>query len=516
MTAASPLPPGPPAAPPVDLRADPQLWLVMAVIVAAVALRIALADYPFWFDEYASLIFAREPLAHLWGPWMVRETNPPLFYTLAKGWHGLVGDSFVALRLLPIFGAACSMALLAVIARRSYGPRAVLPVLVLYAISCSAIFISHQFRGYIFCEVGVLIALVGLVEILHERGPPLRNHALYVAGSAIAIYSHTTLLLWPVVASLALVGWFACFRRPALARVTLRLLAANLCLLALSGWVLWMAVEQLRSGAPNIRWFRSLDLRTYSLLVTQNAMLAFYPSIGHAAYAGLHPGKRLVELALALGTLATLRQRPTQFLAPLLALGAALLWLAQLIHPVASDRTVHWLSLPVLLLIGGGMAQIKRPLYRGLALAIPAAGLLANLAGQHDKLVIEDFTGPLRGMDPRRAVVITEHASDALVFRQGCRMAYHLPECPARTIALASSQTADSWASGMLGQPLVTPAAARAMIGADQSVFIYRHGPRDPLALLGLMPRGTRSHLLMRGPFTPDQIRGLRPLPPEF
>ena len=67
------------------LRAPLMLALML---VAVAAFRIHTAQYSLWYDELASLEFARQPVSRLWSSWMLRETNPPLFYTMLSGWIG--------------------------------------------------------------------------------------------------------------------------------------------------------------------------------------------------------------------------------------------------------------------------------------------------------------------------------------------------------------------------------------------------------------------------------------------
>lgn len=489
---------------------------VAVLIALAVGLRVALSGYPFWFDEYASLIFADQPLSHLWGPWMVRETNPPLFYTLAKAWHAVVGDSFVALRLLPIFGSACAMALLAMIARRSFGDRSVAPALVLYGLSASAIFISHQFRGYIFCEVGVLIALLGLVDSVGGLSTVPRNYGLYVAGSAVAVYSHTTMLLWPVVATLTVLAWYGLFRRQEFWRAALRLICANLVLLAVSAWAIWIALLQIQMRSPNIGWLHTAGRSDYLFLLTQNAMLAFYPSIYHPYVAESHVAKRVIQLALVLAVLRKDHTGPSYLLIILLGVGVAVIWAAQQVQPLVSDRTIHWLSLLVVLLIAGGIGQVRSGALRLAALAIPAAALVLNLADKHDGLVIENLPQLLKGVDPATAVVVTGGDAGAVVFARSCAMAYRRPHCPLAIVPLKSPSRADSWAEGLAAGRLVDPADLAGHLPPGRRIYTMRYGLNDPLTILGRATPDQVRPTVFEGPFTAAELLGTAPMPRHF
>ena len=110
----------------IGARREPAI--LGAILLAAAALRIATADYALWFDEFASLVFAHQPLDHLWSGWMARESNPPLYYTLLKGWIALVGEGDVALRLLSILIGLAGIATAWSIARRLGGRSAAILV----------------------------------------------------------------------------------------------------------------------------------------------------------------------------------------------------------------------------------------------------------------------------------------------------------------------------------------------------------------------------------------------------
>jgi len=79
-------------------------WLLLAGLVAfaAIVRLIGIGVPSLWGDELYSVSFSRIPMDMLWGDWMVRETNPPLFYSILKGWIALFGEQDTALRVLTI------------------------------------------------------------------------------------------------------------------------------------------------------------------------------------------------------------------------------------------------------------------------------------------------------------------------------------------------------------------------------------------------------------------------------
>ena len=174
--------------------------LSIAGLILALALRVLLADYSFWFDEWASLLFSDQPLVHLWGPWMVRETNPPLFYTLLKYWSALGAHSIVMLRLLPIVAGVANIAVLAWLCRRWHSRRAALIMVLLMALSPGHVVLSQMLRAYAFAMLGASISLGGLLLWWDGGRSRIPGMIVYVAGAVLAFYSHTTMLLWQAVA----------------------------------------------------------------------------------------------------------------------------------------------------------------------------------------------------------------------------------------------------------------------------------------------------------------------------
>src|SRR5437763_74231 len=167
------------------MRRRQQIWVLLAVIAAAVALRACLlGSIGLWEDEVFSLATAtghslehpsaaahpelgdfvepKHPLpakefsryvkheAPLESPVCVvravslSDTNPPVYYLLLYGWTVFFGASDIALRS---FSTACSVAcfpFLVGIARRAGGRAAVLPTCVLFAFSPVAVYYSLE------------------------------------------------------------------------------------------------------------------------------------------------------------------------------------------------------------------------------------------------------------------------------------------------------------------------------------------------------------------------------------
>jgi hypothetical protein len=62
---------------------------IALAMVAGFVIRACTGDCPMLRDELSSIVFASQPLSRLWSVWMVRQTNPPLFHSLLRGWLAL-------------------------------------------------------------------------------------------------------------------------------------------------------------------------------------------------------------------------------------------------------------------------------------------------------------------------------------------------------------------------------------------------------------------------------------------
>ncbi|MET0374808.1 MAG: glycosyltransferase family 39 protein, partial [Rhizorhabdus sp.] len=258
------------------------ILLLAAVTAAGLLLRIGLSGYSMWYDEFASVAFAERPLRLLWSDWMVRETNPPLFYSLLHGWINAFGHSLVALRMMPVLLGTIGIALVAAIAWIASGRRAAVLAGALTAISAQHVYYSHTVRAYILAFDGVALALFGLVIVITGERNRRAGLACYVAGSAIAIYAHTTMFLWLPAAMLGLCA--AAWRDIWVDRGHLfrQLIFASLLILALSAWWLRITVLQLQVSRGNIEWIAALGPADALQLMIQTMFLSrgesFWPS----------------------------------------------------------------------------------------------------------------------------------------------------------------------------------------------------------------------------------------------
>ncbi|HSR00846.1 MAG TPA: hypothetical protein VLM36_13145 [Sphingomicrobium sp.] len=483
----------------------------MTVSIAAacglvIALRLRQAGSPMTFDEYASIYFSRHNFSELWGWWMLRETNPPLFYSVLKLWRMAVPESEAALRALPLVISLAQIGLVAWFAARTYGRLAVLLCLILFALSPSDIFVSDYIRGYGLAKLAVTISFLGLVAEL--RGIPSggRGWIAYAAGSVVAIYCHTTMLAWPVIATGAVLFDAAIGSGIDRARVY-RLLVADFVIVILSAWVVTLAVIQLSKRAANISWIEPLSLADYGSSLNLQLLLD-----GTASSAAM-------ALLLVVGILRTWGEQVTRLALFIVLLAIVLFKAADLVHPVVSDYTLHWCAIFTTLMASASLAERNAASWstrRALKLSAPIVAIVAILAiGLYELFEDvwipqpQDFRYTIRTVARApNAVLLVSHESMGVVVQQACMIEFHRPSCPFRLIVMANPAQSDSWAFGGYRGPITAVRAVPAASAAAQTVYAFSRYVYTPLDQLGLDPGDYREVQW-------DDGELIGPIPPE-
>lgn len=485
------------------IASRPRLILA-AILVAGALLRLALADYSMWFDEFASLAFAEQPLSRLWSGWMVRETNPPLFYAILHGWLSLGARSLLALRVLPIGLGVAGIAILAAIARRAYGYRAGWGVAGLASLSAQHVYYSHTLRAYILAFDGVALSLLGLVILAGRPASLWKGAALYALGAVVAIHSHTTLFLWP---PMAMVG-FGLALWPRLRRwntgLAKALLIANAGIAVAGAWWLWMTLVQLRVSHGNIDWIPPLGLADSLQLIVRSVFLVR----GEEGWAVV-----LAYVFVGLTVVATVRTwslPATRLIASIGLAALILLCAAGLYRPILLERTVFWLSLFPLLLLAGWLGRMERPAAAGGTAAALALLLAINLVQAARSFERQDWLPSMKRIaaEPSGALLV-EHEALGAVAQQACKVAFPEQECPFPIVTIRSASTGNVWARGLYAGPVVEPGLVYRAFAPGARIFALRQGDLDvvtDMAARGALVRPTPSRAWPEGPYGRDDF----------
>ncbi|MGN6374084.1 MAG: glycosyltransferase family 39 protein [Sphingomonas sp.] len=435
-----------------------------AILLAAAAIRVALAGFPLWFDELASLFFAHQPLGHLWSGWMTRETNPPLYYTLLRGWIALVGDGDRALRLLSILIGLTGIAAAWALARRLGGVFAGLAAAAMMTLSAAHVATSIEVRGYMLADAAALIGLVGVIDYLGKRRAAAL--LLYALSAVIALYSHTTMIVF-----VALVGGATSWLLRRDARALAGWIIANAAVALSWSWWAWISLGQVRS-ASGVNWIAPVTPGS-AVRITEVAYLPPYLAARGGATALL-----LVALAVGIVLLAWRDRRPPVILLAVLALAApATLYVLSLIKPILLPRTLYWAAGPVVVLVALALARLASRRVAvaalGVLLVIEAAFVIHWMPVRQD----EDWPGALRAVAARdpHAVLLVE--GDAMAVAA----AHYQALAPGvRLVMLRQPTGGDRWAvDGFSGRSL-DAAEARMLLRREHRLFALVRADHDP------------------------------------
>ncbi len=210
---------------------------IIAITVLGGILRFhQLGTEAIWHDESATWRFAQLPLSQLWGKEAVLETNPPLYYTLQKFWL-IFGQSEFALRSLAAVIGTLTIPLVYGLGRTLAGQGLGLLAAALFATSSFNIRYSQEARTYSLMTAAITLAMWGLAFLMKNPGSAkatirrailsclpgnsLTTHAnrsyprivfawlAYIIGICVALYSHNTAVLFPVVINIVVLIWWA-------------------------------------------------------------------------------------------------------------------------------------------------------------------------------------------------------------------------------------------------------------------------------------------------------------------
>ncbi len=350
-------------------------WVAACSVVGLAARGLGLGRAQFWPDEYATYMFATQPLSRLLGPDIRTETNPPYYYLLQKGWL-LLGESREAMRSLPVLLGMLAVPLVFILGRRLAGSRTGVAAAALLATSPLHIEYARSVRSYPLLVASALAALACLAYLLPDPTMSGETTALrprrrawlwtgYVLSTLSALYAHNTAVLLPVLASILVVWMWATGRLGW--RFAAAWALANL--LVVAGFVPWLStvLHQIRTTlrdfwipASTPEWVRKQLMGTYPYEKWAKPIL----------YALVLPG------------IWALRRRPVALAFSLaMAAGQPLaLFLISLYRPMFVVRALIWPTGLSFIIIGAGLAMIRPRWAFGTSIA--ALGVLGLLSAQ--------------------------------------------------------------------------------------------------------------------------------------
>lgn len=407
-------------------------WLVLAITLIGGFLRVLmLGAKGLWLDETFSVWLASQPVTDMLD-WVVRiDQHPPLYYLLLHFWIALTGNTAYEVRLLSALFGAATIPVIYLIGRRLSGPVVGLAAAVFLAFSPFNVYYSQETRMYTLLTFNAAVAIYALVRLLTDP------QAVRPIGSQVRDYVHTWRTAGPVQPSSEnefsyLVtppqhGWRAWLYRhrwPSIRTVATDLawvafilfsvatllshntavfflLAANLFVLALMLYQRAKPGSQPALLAPSFwNWVKA---QIAILLLWSPWLIVFVQQAGRVDQQFWIPQPTFAIVTQTLRALLNASaqgqasQVMTAFLCAMLALGlvyyrkklSIFLFLAALFaipvigelivslrRPIFMDRTLIWITIPLLLLLAAGIAQLKYRFVMIVVLGILAANYL--------------------------------------------------------------------------------------------------------------------------------------------
>ena len=338
--------------------------LMIALMLLGTVLRVwRLGTHTLWLDEAFSLWLGRQSIGPMLDWIQGIDQHPPLYYLLLHTWVRIFGESELALRLLSAYLGILIIPVCYRLSRSLAGPRVAGWTALLVTIAPFQVYFAQEVRIYTLLALLAGLALISFVRILSgvREGKVAWAWVGYVLFSAAALWTHNTALFLPLAVNAIMLTLYLVRRwhEGGISHITLpppgRWVLAQCAILA--AWAPWLPV-MVRQSAAVYRHFwipaPTLErvLGTLGVLWVGPVPLPAVWTVGVAlVWAGL----------VGLG-IARLRTRPTRlgivlalFLIPF---GGELL--VSLWRPIFYDRTLIWISLLLYILLGAGIAALRR------------------------------------------------------------------------------------------------------------------------------------------------------------
>jgi hypothetical protein len=416
-------------------------WLVVAITLIGAGLRVLLiAQKGMWLDETFSVWLANHSVADMLH-WITRiDQHPPLYYLLLHYWIALVGDTPRYARLLSALFGAGTIPMMYLIGKRMSGVTMGLAAATLLAFSPFNIYFAQETRMYTCLAFNAAVAIYALVrlltdprsarpigsqfrEYLHawrtlgpaepdaEQGFSYRDETRDQAGwrawmfrhrwlpiqtietdlawvafivfSAATLLSHNTAVLFPLATNVFVLGLMLFQRgnksgsQPAFQAPSLwNWVKAQIGIFLL--WSPWLFVffKQVSAVFQEL-WLPKPGWDTV-IQVLGSFLNQSMPGQGSQAMVMWI----LYALVLCLG-LVHYRKRTSRFL--FLTALFAVPFLGELIvsirRPIFLDRTLIWTTIPLLLILAAGIAQLR---FRFLMIALVGILVTYNMFSASD------------------------------------------------------------------------------------------------------------------------------------
>lgn len=425
--------------------------LVLLITLAGGFLRVLLLGVKgMWLDETFSIWLANQPVAEMLH-WIVKiDPHPPLYYLLLHPWIALAGDAPYEARLLSALFGVATIPIIYLIGKRLSGVMVGLAAAVLLALSPFNIYFAQEVRMYSLLTFNAAVAIYALVRLLTDArsvepiggqlrmylhtwrsvGPvdvdaagefsyqdKTRNQSpwrawvhrlrpssirqietdlawgLLVVFSAATLLTHNTALFFLLAVNLFVFGLFLYQRAkksgapPALQAPSLaNWVKAQIGILLL--WSPWLV--------GFVRQVGRVDQEFWIPQPTYDSVAQTFQSLLNAPGSGQPLQVTMLWFVCALLCLGLFYYRQKLSIFFLLAALFAVPFLGELLvslrRPIFYDRTLIWTTIPLLLLLAAGIAQLRFRLLIVLVLGILAANYLFSVGDYYRFHQKEDWS----------------------------------------------------------------------------------------------------------------------------
>ena len=225
-----------------DLHLSTEAVALAGILILAVGLRFAfLGRNSFWFDEAVVASVAQAKWQDIFPILRLRDTHPPFFYLMMKGWVGLAGTGEAALRFPSACFSVISVALTYALMRQVSTGWVSLISALLVSTAPFEIWSGQMARMY--ALLGALAIGATLLLVLGVQRQRWGYWVAYAAAATLMVYTHNLAFFMLVAHGL----WVASYERPHLRRwlATAAVVAVLYTLWAPSFWF----------QATHLQWF---------------------------------------------------------------------------------------------------------------------------------------------------------------------------------------------------------------------------------------------------------------------
>ncbi len=431
-------------------------WLVILITLIGGGLRVLLLDHQgMWLDETFSVWLANHSVGDMLH-WIARiDQHPPLYYLLLHNWIALNGDTPYHVRLLSVLFGAGTIPMIYLIGKRMSGAIVGLAAAVLLALSPFNIRFAQETRMYTLLTFNAAVAIYALVRLLTDSrsvrpiGSQFRDYlhtwrtsgpvepdtggnfsykvdthnqtgwrawisrhrwspiqtvetdlawVAFIVFSAATVLTHNTAVLFPVATN-SFVQGLMLFQRikksgslPAFQAPSFwNWVKAQIGILLL--WSPWsVAFIRQASGVYQDFWLPKPGWDTV-IQALKSFLNASTPTPSQPSQEQMI--WIMYALVLGLGLL-HYRKKMTRFLFLLALFAIPLLGelLVSLRRPIFYDKTLIWITIPLLLVLAAGIAQLKFRFLVLVAVGILGANNLFAAADYYRFAQKEDWSTP--------------------------------------------------------------------------------------------------------------------------